>query len=829
MLAIGSVRAKLRRHLEGWILKAAKVVLCLTLTACVFVLVYSYFRLGDRLGYCNWSDRDMVRSARLFEQFQVSGAELSFGGGARLPGGFLHYIWGLPMLFSDSPVVVHRFMLGMNFLGAAVLFLLGTRYFNLYTGLAAAILFLSSRITVAVTHILWNPGFIALFCACFSYCMYKVVVDRRVRFFKWALAALCIGVQMHLSVALLLIPAVVVLGVYRVFPPRREWLLAVGLIVLLLSPYIVVELFNGFGNTALLLAQPQIQQDSGNLFHLSPRWENVAAMAKDHFAPEILPDGVFLLSALGPVLRYALLVIGVAYGSAFVIVHLLRGDAEASLSISDRQRKGLVVSLVMFCLTILYYLWDRQIRLWPGGDSRFVFVAVPAFSICVGGAAGCLWEGLYRRGRYLLSLLVGLIATLGLVYHTEAARLCLRRLNTQQTIYAWGGLVSVTNAIRESTGWSLEEVIGKTVILQCQGPNKWTWQAGWSSAYLLHQAGAEFPGSGLPPGGVLLQDGKARLGENPRISKEFLVKYLPPEFADIEIRRQFDIGPHIFVEYDRASGHCLTGFSVRQVLTKPEEVAFRNRGRLSAGEAMSYEDNDATSLSYLVNLGYDVLLNVILRQDGNVLDVELHSNQLRGYAWNLGFYAWGAVRNLNVVFRDVESSYEKKVTVSEGLIGGHGPYHGGVHTPLRVEDIEVPPGTYDVLVQGELVGNRELWNLLPRNGRAEIALTVGSADDVYHDTLVPSAKGEIVDMLYTGMEVTLSSAGRGLPSPLEQFKRYYLVKISDGVFKLSDSRAGALRKPPKIVDIKSRGRGRMTSFLPFCIPIDRIPIAEREH
>src|SRR5688500_9072030 len=82
------------------------------LVTVVLVGVYLARASEGHIGYTPFTDRDLVRASDL-ATLPTSGAELSNGVGARVPGALLAFLMWLPRLVDDRPEAVFAFQVGL--------------------------------------------------------------------------------------------------------------------------------------------------------------------------------------------------------------------------------------------------------------------------------------------------------------------------------------------------------------------------------------------------------------------------------------------------------------------------------------------------------------------------------------------------------------------------------------------------------------------------------------------------------------------------------------------------------------------------------------------
>lgn len=177
----------------------------------------------------------------------VSGAEL------RHPGGSFYLLMSLPLLLSSSPAAAMVWVSLLNVLAYGLLYATVRRFMGPRVGIAFLVLLVFSPWSFFYSDRIWNSNIVLVLTALFLWALSHVAVRPRSKRVFWAVFALVVFPQFHLSVPLLVFVALVVLVVYR---PRLHWWATLGGLVAGAAtyiPYLVQEARSGFRNTQLLL------------------------------------------------------------------------------------------------------------------------------------------------------------------------------------------------------------------------------------------------------------------------------------------------------------------------------------------------------------------------------------------------------------------------------------------------------------------------------------------------------------------------------------------------------------------------------------------------
>ena len=191
----------------------------LVCAATLGLLAVLYVVLDNDSFFNFWTDRDMVRSEMLLREFQWMGAELSYGSAARVPGGFLHYLWVLPTLISKDPELSYQFCVLLGMLALIPFYLAMRESFGVAAAATSTMVLLASPVLFGTLTRLWNPSFQVPFIILAFAFMVRLLGERHTASFKWLVAALVLGMQMHLSTFLLMICILVALALTRTAHP----------------------------------------------------------------------------------------------------------------------------------------------------------------------------------------------------------------------------------------------------------------------------------------------------------------------------------------------------------------------------------------------------------------------------------------------------------------------------------------------------------------------------------------------------------------------------------------------------------------------------------
>jgi hypothetical protein len=662
---------------------------------------------GEHLAWSIWSDRDLVRAAVPWSELPTAGAELSFGTGARVPGGALAALIKLAQLVHDDPVAVFRWMHLLDGIGLLVLYLGARRLFGPLAAAIAAATVAGSEVVSEDLLRLWNPGFVPLFATIATVSAALAAHRQDARWLPLMTLALAVGCQLHLSVGLLTLG--LVLGVATSGPrPRSAWALAAVALVIPYLQHLIDEASNGWPNTLAMRQQPLIREVTAPAPPVEGSWwdawwfvrrlgaARAPAAARDHGADLVATVDAAL--AVWPVLVAGMLALVVARRAA-----------------DDPRRRVDRALLITLLLGWLGYLRDDTVTLHDAWSTRYLQAFLPAWGLCAGAACAGFVARLPKPWQEPTSTLFAaplvFAVGLGIVSTHEHER----------GERSYRHLVADVAAIRQHTGWSTREVIGR-LALAVEEDGRWMWESGIGFDELLRADGQTFAGS-LPGPCAVWFPSNSRAPEG-----------WPDEDAVRAVFRQDLPGLRIVERPPVAHGHlllytwdgtCHTTFTDRYLPTPTERLLLdvwptlerlkptrieapdgvqRWAVRLGGGEADRMRPDDA-QWSALV-----LALDLVVR-DGQI-EATLHSNQLRGQAYNKLWFADYTVGHPRLRLRSTTGE-EVELPLAADLVG-----RWGVLTPTS-RRLALPAGEWQTTLLLEVVevphGWREPYDAAPRH------------------------------------------------------------------------------------------------------------------
>ncbi len=597
-----------------------------------------------------WSDRDLVRSADGAGLLRTTGAELSYGVGAGLPGGAMHWVYGLPLLFTDNADAVYRWQSLGELLGIGALLIWLTRRWGLHTAAVFAAIWTSSDIPSHVMAGLWNPAlatpWIALaYLALLSHTE-EPAPSKLLAFGAWVgLAA-----QMHLSALIVFVAAAPML-VWRATHHRSAASALLGGLLLPYVPHVLHEVVAGAPNTRLLLDPGQILDAAPNTWatHLS---SNATAMVTMFHGGEQAR-----MAAYSDAVPAAL-----ARGMPLALVACAEGLVRV------RHRAAVLPLASVLTLGVAYVLRSSVIDLLQAGGERYLLVLLPALALLAA-------IGLTGLGRAPQRIVLVLFAAGTLTRTTGWGIMPAPTIgHSARYDHVVGGL----RALADDLGVEPAEAAARSILIHNGSAAT---PAALGVDFLVGAPGPPSP----PPCGLIFtmwQDERDTLDS-------YLEPALPDLVAPITVRSLTPVNQTTWaITYDTGASLCPTSFSNRYLLRPPERELFRQWSQLRDQIPVP----GAEANTWLVKVA-DAALALTVEQIGDRVLAHLESNQLRGVAYNDGWFTNVTLGSLEL---HVQGGGQQVVLrFADDLIGER-----GVITPLDISSV-APPPPWGLTLSGE--------------------------------------------------------------------------------------------------------------------------------
>ena len=150
-------------------------------------------------------------------------------------------------LFDKNPLAATISIALWNVVGVALCYIFAHRYFGRIVAASGALLFASCATAVHFSQFIWQLNYLPPILVLWILTLYVGCVSGRRGWFVPHVVLLTMAIQLHPVVALLIPVSLVgfILTPRQAMPSRREWALAVAVVLLLLAPTLVWEAISG--------------------------------------------------------------------------------------------------------------------------------------------------------------------------------------------------------------------------------------------------------------------------------------------------------------------------------------------------------------------------------------------------------------------------------------------------------------------------------------------------------------------------------------------------------------------------------------------------------
>ncbi len=661
-------------HVAGGALERAGAAVLVVATGAVAMQRW----LSGNFLYTVWADRGLTRSSVPFGSLPTMGPELSYGIGARIPGGGYNLLLWLSERVTSDPLGVWRVQVTLDALAALILGAALSKRFGLLAGGVAAASFLAADPNAFNQVKLWNPPWMSLFIALAIAAWVHGMVVREARAITAFMVCVGIAAQMHVTAWLLLPALTPSLVTARIPKFGRGFAWGVLGTLGLYATYMVREARTGWPNTLAIL-HPTQTEDVTRMMSPDARpaqtlWEMLLSLAGEPSLRELADSSsrwILVAGALAP-----LLLIGV--------LHQI-GAPEGPRSAARRR----VVAGLLLALLIegVAFARARHFGFLDTDSSRYLTAITPVAAALVGVASAGAVDAARAWGQIASSLVVGLTLA------SSGARLTAMALRTEQGQHgamSWPRLPTWLAATQRLTGWSGPELAGRVVVARSEG-NTWVREDATPVEAILGE-GQGFGGSHPPPCAVVFNSRRPFV-VSAGLDDSVLAATLGPDVDHPTLDKAWDLMPGMALAlYHPASGRCPSTMSQRYVLTPDEQVIRDVSATLPSHQAVRVNAPEGHTRWVAVldaSGGRDPEVRLPVMVDavwsGDQLTATLTSNSLRGRAWNRGFYLDEEVvlPRLEIVAAD---GARAELVIEPGTVGGDGaltPLSATATVPVR--------------------------------------------------------------------------------------------------------------------------------------------------
>lgn len=610
--------------------------------------------------YLMWADRDLLRGTHFFSEWPSTGAELSYGSGARIPGGFLYLLMGAAQALHDDPRSVMRLALLLDTFAVTIVAWLAWRLRGPMAAGFAACLYLGTPVLQEQLGQLWNPAFTTLFVA-LSLGLAQVAVVRRQPLVMGVVAwVAALGAQAHLTVGLW---GALLLLTCLAWSPRqagRGMAWAIAGTTLAYLPHLIDELRLGFPNTRLMLEQTPVQgvtlRSLGQ--SLADSWPLIEAFS---LRPTDDPSTLWTIARWLP---FPLAAAGIA----------------AALRRRQRPLWRLPASLGAILVGV-----GALLILSPHifGMVRYLGILLPAFVwLAAVGAVSTVRLGGAQHpitGAALASLLT-----------LAVGRAAIDALPARGG-HQWSALKHDLSQVRDRLQTDAAGVVGRYLHLRGDPSDGANWAAVHGVEYWLHQQGTRFQGSQPPPCAFKV----SRAPDDPPPDAEWIAELLelPASSVTILEHHLLQPGEHLLIYAPQTLPLCPTSMLNRYVTTSEEALLIHRWPTFPIDRA---ERLSTTRWGLALRASSDAPLRaaVLLEIDPSG-HTTLHSHQLRGNAHLEGWFATTMLHRPRIRLRERTSGDEVVQELYQGWLG-----HRLAAPPIRAT-LDWPSGSWEAWFEAE--------------------------------------------------------------------------------------------------------------------------------
>jgi hypothetical protein len=335
---------------------------------------------------------------------------------------------------------------------------------------------------------------------------------------------------------------------------------------------------------------------------------------------------------------------------------------------------------------------SRSYNFASGNVSRYLIFLVPVMAAAAGLGADALVKATRTRSSALAAALA-LLVTLSLGLRLAAA-------DAQTTAagghtLAWARLSRWLEAAQVDTGMTLPELVRHTTAVSWKYGDGWRREEAVPVDALLHAQGARFEGPADPPCVAVFVIDHEDPSRVSGLTQADLTQALGTGAAPATLLSVTTLGPDAAIaRFQPSTGPCPTNMVQRYILTPEEQITLDDGLGVPANTAVRLQD-ERGARRWLVSLDTGptvasptntIYALITVRDTRDDQELALHSNQLRGYAWNGGFFLNVVVRAPRLVVRDDTGATVAQAAFATGLVGRE-----GLVTPLSAR-AKLPAG-----------------------------------------------------------------------------------------------------------------------------------------
>ena len=158
------------------------------------------------------------------------------------------YLLAIPYFFSKNQVMAAGFIALLNVFGILICYLLVKKFYGKRAALIASAFYAASPWQIIFSRKIWAQDLLAFFAIVFLYFIFNAVYEKKKYHLIYALAALGILIQIHLSALYFFLVAAIAIIIHYKKLNKKYLFIGIILFLLTFSPYFAFQIKNNFAD-----------------------------------------------------------------------------------------------------------------------------------------------------------------------------------------------------------------------------------------------------------------------------------------------------------------------------------------------------------------------------------------------------------------------------------------------------------------------------------------------------------------------------------------------------------------------------------------------------
>ena len=206
---------------------------------------YLYFNLDE--------ERDLFIIRRILVDHRPTLIGGAVPGGIYLAPGYFYITAIFAWLVGMNPVGLGIVAAILGTLSIPLIYLAGKKLFDKNVGLIASFLYATSYLVVIYNKIYWPLIFAPIVTILVYFCLFKIVVSKKQKWFLGLFASLTLGIQSDPATFSLILLSIIILFLYKVSLKTKYFLWGIGFLIIAHLPLVVFDLRHDFLNLRAIL------------------------------------------------------------------------------------------------------------------------------------------------------------------------------------------------------------------------------------------------------------------------------------------------------------------------------------------------------------------------------------------------------------------------------------------------------------------------------------------------------------------------------------------------------------------------------------------------